>query len=1834
MKKLFTFLIVFLSIQLSFAQKISYDKAKKIAVDFFGVTESDSTFLKSGTSPVVDTFKTFYIKEADSLKSANNEQTPAFYIMNRSDKPGFVIVSGDERVRRIIAFSNTKNMRNINPAMRLFFKQYTQEISAIKKADLVVTPTNYDYSDKQYVVGEWLLNGIEWDQNPAPYNTLCPSNCPAGCVAIAMAQIMSYHKYPRRGTGSHSYTSDYGTETADFENTEYEYELMTGVNPESGNTAISTLIYHCGVSVNMDYGPTGSGAGPTAAESAFEDYFDYSSNCDFKDKTLRLWSTWKNMIKAEIDNDNPIYYRAEDSDVGGHAFVLDGYRNDDTYHFNWGWGGDDNDFYPLTLLDPLTLIFLGGTEFDVDHKMITGLVPANPDLIPPTVSITSPINEATLSGNVAVAATATDDGGIAKVEFFIDNDLLCEDDTYPYNCNWNTLAILNNYYVIKAKAYDNSTNFSEDYIGVIVDNTPPEEPHLILANTGNIPSPVSYSGGNYTIQVENSGTGTLSWNTQNIPTWVHISPSNGNVNTSQNVSVTVDPTSTARNAQIKFYNTANTSNYVYLPISQSAPPAATANWEMFQKDYSHTGYQNTDLNTNIGVEWTVNSTTNISTYRGPVVVDNKIIIAGTDAINCYSIDGSLLWTKHSFYANTYPAVYDGVLFVTNDDDDGDGKLYAIDITDGKTIDSSTESAPFEGVITADASGIYVPGEIAYIYAFSWNGSSISLKWYFQSYTQFGEWLEYRDAGVALDGSYVYFNGVTTNDQYLYGVKLNKSTGSYVDHFMITDAALDIDRCNTPVIYNSLIYFSYDVGINGMLDCRYPSTLNRKWNYSSFSDYRITSPVADNSNIYVGDDDGKVYGFNASSGSLLFAEDDGRDIEKGMAIANNCLVVLRTNELDLLSLTDGSEIKEIDLSSSHYAPPAIVGNKIIAFNQDEEIYCISDVFPPVADFIGTPTSGFAPLNVNFTDRSDAGSSSISSWFWDFGDGSTSTLENPSHTYLLPNGLLSKIYTVVLTVNSASGSNTYTRTNYITVGSPPVLSFIPTGHSYSEVMVGSCSENYTFILKNSGGATATGNIELSNSTDFEIVSGGGSFSLGSQLTHEVVARFCPSSGGEKSCNLNTVATAPSNSPSASLSGMGIEPYITIAIPSGGEIWEKGSWYDISWSDNISENVKIELYKNNAPVLEVINSTPSSGNYYWQVSVSLANGGDYKIKVSSIDNESLWGESNTPFTITEPLITPVIEITETVIEFENQIVNTTSSPQSYNISGTNLTENITITAPSGFEISADETTNYSSSLVIPQSGGMVNSAAVYVRFSPILVQPYSGIIAHSSAGAETKNIAVSGDGIEDNVCNPTWTIVTYTNNTTAYCIVTIEGIPAESGDKIGAFVGDECRGIGEITIDNSIAYSNLNIQGESQETVSFKIWDVSECLELDASGTWTTNPGGNIGYPPDYLIVDVGDVTQTVNLNNGWNLKSFYVDVSDKTLPELFGDLSCNITQVKNMSQSWDPAVPDFLNTLSSIMCGEGYFINSQNSCSFDIIGPKCGDVFIDIDNGWNLIGYPQEICQEVTTGIQELLDLSLVVQMKNMTESYDPSVPDFLNTLTHIEPGEGYFLKLNSALSDFSYPESAGCTKSATLLASSGCNWEFTGYEKSTVAYGEITLNNFPVMENAFIGAFVGDECRAVVPLIHHEGKSYASMVINGDKKEEVVFKLCSNGNIYKSETIVVSKPGESFESIIPIKFGITNQMKLGSQLSVNPNPFMSNLEINVRLFESDNIRVNVYGADSRLIRTFLKNNADAGVHNFKWDATDYSGNTCSPGMYFIHFNGNTGNAVEKVILNKQ
>ena len=314
---------------------------------------------------------------------------------------GFIIISGDDCVKPVLAYSTTGryNPDDVAEGFAYTLSIFQQEIQYVREHHIPATPD---------IVSEWksvmttgqLRQGREarsvvgplcqtiWNQN-FPYSSQCPEDeegsgghVYAGCVATAMGQVMKYHDWPDQGTGSYTYHPDgYDSQTADFGNTEYHFELMPlaldSTSTEEDYYYIAQFLHHCGIAVNMQYSGQGSGAYSMDVPPALRNYFRYT--CD-DDVMLGFWGwnfytneQWAQMMKdGGLDEQLPLYYSgADDSGAGGHAYVCDGYDENDYFHFNWGWSGRDDAWCPIGALNTTKY------HFNDQNSFIGHIVPQN-----------------------------------------------------------------------------------------------------------------------------------------------------------------------------------------------------------------------------------------------------------------------------------------------------------------------------------------------------------------------------------------------------------------------------------------------------------------------------------------------------------------------------------------------------------------------------------------------------------------------------------------------------------------------------------------------------------------------------------------------------------------------------------------------------------------------------------------------------------------------------------------------------------------------------------------------------------------------------------------------------------------------------------------------------------------------------------------------------------------------------------------------------------------------------------------------------------------------------------------------------------------------------------------------------------------------------------------------------------------------------------------------------------------------------------------------------------------------------------------------------------------
>ena len=291
-------------------------------------------------------------------------QNEAFYVFNIEDH-AFVIIAGDDAHRPVIGYSNESSFdaSNIPPALAYYLDGVAECMMPLRRA--VATPD---------VAAEWasLLehgrlisrNGgrgtgyfcqTQWNQD-YPYNYCCPEDpngsgghAIVGCLATAMSQLMRFWAYPAQGIGNYCYNHEvYGQICADFGNTVYDWDNMPNKldnnSTEAEKLATGTLCFHCGVAIDMGYGPDGSGGASGPIPEKMRVYFNYCDSIVQLRRNDYKTEIWKTMVREQFDMGWPMYYGGC-QDGGCHAFVCDGYDDNDMFHFNLGWGGSSDGWY-------------------------------------------------------------------------------------------------------------------------------------------------------------------------------------------------------------------------------------------------------------------------------------------------------------------------------------------------------------------------------------------------------------------------------------------------------------------------------------------------------------------------------------------------------------------------------------------------------------------------------------------------------------------------------------------------------------------------------------------------------------------------------------------------------------------------------------------------------------------------------------------------------------------------------------------------------------------------------------------------------------------------------------------------------------------------------------------------------------------------------------------------------------------------------------------------------------------------------------------------------------------------------------------------------------------------------------------------------------------------------------------------------------------------------------------------------------------------------------------------------------------------------------------------
>ena len=390
MKKLFWAILCFFFLFPLFAEKVPADQLISLGINAYQQRCAINTEV--------------ILKDVDFLTQDGDTVMVLLHFQNG----GFLLMSADDAAIPVLGYSTEDDLPldNIAPATQKWIADYRDQILQIRQKGLAAT---------EEIAAQWrsLARGIKatrstvvsplitakWNQSQY-YNDLCPADdeapfgygghVPCGCVALAMAMVIHYYRYPETGQGSHSYHSDYGYHSVNFSQQTYNYDAMPYSLSNNCNE-VAKLIYHCGIAVDMSYAPEGSGAQTEDTKNGLKNYYKYASDINNASRNGGGWGGWGNsgytdeqwigLLQSNLDQHYPIIYSGYTDNWEGHAFLCDGYDDANLFHFNWGWGGSGNGYFTINNLNS------GNGTFTTGHRIVYNIHPPT-NIYPPYCTAT------------------------------------------------------------------------------------------------------------------------------------------------------------------------------------------------------------------------------------------------------------------------------------------------------------------------------------------------------------------------------------------------------------------------------------------------------------------------------------------------------------------------------------------------------------------------------------------------------------------------------------------------------------------------------------------------------------------------------------------------------------------------------------------------------------------------------------------------------------------------------------------------------------------------------------------------------------------------------------------------------------------------------------------------------------------------------------------------------------------------------------------------------------------------------------------------------------------------------------------------------------------------------------------------------------------------------------------------------------------------------------------------------------------------------------------------------------------------------------------------------
>ena len=402
MKRQLLLLVLVLMTAGVWAQQISEEQARDRALKF--LTNNDAAKTR-GLNVGID-------RKTVTAKTG----AKSIYAFNL-DGGGYVIASGDSRALPVLGYSATGSIDwdRMPDNMRAWLKSYDQAMTTLGNTkeftDGVSRHGQETRAPRKAIAPllktQWNQMKPYWNDTP-PYDGANPDwegqPTLTGCVATSMAMVMNYYQWPKDActeipaydiTTAHEnmekvwHIDALPPTTFDWGNMLDNYVTPEGIigTPEQ-QKAVAKLMRYCGQGARMDYSPKVSIAYNHSVAEALVKYFGYQNTAQVSHRMYYSIDGWENLIYSELANGRPVQYGGYSED-GGHVFVCDGYDGNGLFHINWGWGGNNDDYFSLSVLNPYNNTSAGasssGIGYSIKQEAIIGVQPDKDGTSPKTV---------------------------------------------------------------------------------------------------------------------------------------------------------------------------------------------------------------------------------------------------------------------------------------------------------------------------------------------------------------------------------------------------------------------------------------------------------------------------------------------------------------------------------------------------------------------------------------------------------------------------------------------------------------------------------------------------------------------------------------------------------------------------------------------------------------------------------------------------------------------------------------------------------------------------------------------------------------------------------------------------------------------------------------------------------------------------------------------------------------------------------------------------------------------------------------------------------------------------------------------------------------------------------------------------------------------------------------------------------------------------------------------------------------------------------------------------------------------------------------------------------